>query len=65
MIVCRVAVTLEYAFEVAQESFGTFPFQAHPKIEHYHSTGPAVLPEIGLVIFADERPIILLREPPL
>jgi hypothetical protein len=25
MIVCRIAITLEYALEVAQEPFGTFP----------------------------------------
>jgi hypothetical protein len=42
LIVCRVAVTLEYAFEVAQEPFGSFPFPAYPKIEHYHSARPAV-----------------------
>ena len=52
MIVCRVAVTLEYALEVAQEPFGTFPFPAYPKIEHHRCARPTVLPEIGLVIFA-------------
>jgi hypothetical protein len=52
MIVCRVTVTLEYALEVAQEPFGTFPFPAHPEVEHHRSARPAVLPEIGLVIFA-------------
>jgi len=52
VVVCRIAVTLEYALEVAQEPFGTFPFPAHPKIEHYPSTRPAVLPEVGLVISA-------------
>jgi hypothetical protein len=48
MIVGRVAVTLEYALEVAQESFGTFPFPIHPKVEHHLCARPTVLPEIGL-----------------
>ena len=52
MIVGRVAVTLEDALEVAQEPFGTFPFPAHPKIEHHRCARPALLPEIGLMIFA-------------
>src|SRR5260370_36795846 len=51
MIVCRIAIILEYALEVAQEPFGTFPFPAHPKVEHHRSARPAVLPEVGLVIF--------------
>src|SRR5262245_62340190 len=54
VVVCRIAVTLEYALEVAQEPFGTFPFPAHPKIEHYPSARPAVLPEVGLVIFVSQ-----------
>jgi hypothetical protein len=52
MIVCRIAITLEDALEVAQEPFGTFPFPAHAKVEHHRSARPAVLPEVGLVIFA-------------
>jgi hypothetical protein len=41
VIVSRVAVTLEYAFEVAQETPGTFPFPAHAEIEYYRSSWPA------------------------
>jgi hypothetical protein len=43
----RIAITLEYALDVAQESFETFPFPAHPKVEHHRSARPAVLPEVG------------------
>src|SRR6516165_4709236 len=52
MIVCRIAVTLEYALEVAQEPFGTFPFPTQSEVEHHRSARPTVLPEVGLVIFA-------------
>jgi hypothetical protein len=40
MIICRVAVTLEYALEVAQEPLGTFPFPTHPKVEHHLCARP-------------------------
>ena len=52
VIVSRVAVALEYALEVAQETPWTFPFPTHPEVEHHHSARLAVLPQIGLVIFA-------------
>ena len=52
MIVRRIAVTLEYALEVAQEPFGTFPFPTQPEVEHHRSARPTILPEVGLVIFA-------------
>jgi hypothetical protein len=34
MVVGRIAVTLEDAFEVAQEPFGTLPFPAEPEVEY-------------------------------
>ena len=37
MVVCRIAVTLEYALEVAQKPFGTFPF---PTEAESKTTGP-------------------------
>jgi len=52
MIVGRVTVTLQDAFKVSQEPFGTFSLPAHPKIEHHCGPWPTVLPEVGLVIFA-------------
>jgi hypothetical protein len=52
MIVGAVAIALEDALEVAQEPLGTLSFPAKPKVKHYHSTWCAVLPKVGLVVFA-------------
>jgi len=43
MILCRVAITLEYALEVAQKPFGTFPPTAHSEVEHHCSARPGCI----------------------
>jgi hypothetical protein len=52
LLASRVTITLEDALKVAKETPRPFPFPAHPEVEDHHSTRPAVLPQIGLVIFA-------------
>jgi hypothetical protein len=52
VIVGRVAVSLEYALEVAKETPWTFPFSAHAEIENYDSARPTVLPKIVLMVLA-------------
>lgn len=41
MVVGRKAVTLQYAFEVAQEPFRTFPFPTDSEVEHHRASRAA------------------------
>src|SRR6478609_401993 len=59
MVVSPVPITLQDSFEVAQEPFGTFPFPTHPEVEDHRSSRPAVLPEVGQMIFSS--PIVHLH----
>ena len=52
MIIRSVAIALEDPLEVTQESFGTFSFTTHAKVEDYRCFRPAVLPKVGLVVFS-------------
>src|SRR5947209_16391782 len=47
-----VAITLQDAFELSQKSLGTVTSTPEPEIEHYLGAGLAVLPQVGLMVFA-------------
>ena len=42
MIVGCIALTLEYAFKVAQEPFRIFPFPTDSEVEHHRASRPNV-----------------------
>src|SRR5207302_5087363 len=52
LFISGVAITLQDAFELSQKSLGAVASTPEPKIEHYMAAGPAVLPQIGLMVFA-------------
>ena len=52
LIVGRIAVRLENAFELSQELLRPFASTAETEVEHHASSGSAVLPQIGLMILS-------------
>jgi hypothetical protein len=52
MVVSPVAVALQPALKVAQEAFRTLPVAAQLEVKDHGALRPAVLPEVGLVVFA-------------
>ena len=59
LFVADVAVGLQYSLEPFQELFRPRPSPAHLKLEHHAASGAAILPEIGLMIFAP--PVVCLH----
>src|SRR5436305_10858084 len=52
LFISGVAVTLQDAFKLSQKSLGAVASTPESKIEHYVPAGPAVLPQVGLMVFA-------------
>src|SRR3954466_3899550 len=52
LFISGVAITLQDAFELSQKSLRAVASTPEPKIEHYVAAGPAVLPQVGLMVFA-------------
>src|SRR5205085_12229978 len=52
LFISGVAITLQDAFELSQKSLGAVASTPEPKIEHYIAARPAVLPQVGLMVFA-------------
>ena len=50
LIVGRIAVSLENAFECSQKLLRSIAPTAQTEVEHHASSGSAVLPQIGLMI---------------
>src|SRR5208337_2992137 len=52
LIVGRVAVSLQNAFELSQEPLRSVPSTPQTEVEHHGCSGATVLPEIRLVILS-------------
>ena len=51
VVVCRIAVGLQNAFELPEEPLRTFAPAPHPEVEDDTSSWRSILPKVGLVIF--------------
>src|SRR5216684_3127745 len=52
LVIRRISVGLENAFELSQEPLRSIASAAQTKVEHHASSGSAVLPQIGLMILS-------------
>src|SRR3954454_3570604 len=52
LFVSGVAITLQDTFELSQKSLRAVASTPEPEIEYYIGSGLAVLPHVGLVVFA-------------
>src|SRR3954470_17719480 len=52
LFISSVAITLQDAFELSQKLLGAVASTPEPKIEHYIAARLAVLPQVGLMVFA-------------
>src|SRR5260370_26227603 len=52
LIVGRISVSLENAFELSQEPLRSIPSATQAEVEHHGSSGATVLPDIRLVILS-------------
>ena len=52
LVIRCIAVSLENAFELSQETLRSVPSSTQAEVEHLSSSGATVLPEIRLVILS-------------